>query len=57
MDWLWFVTIVIGPILMLAVILYATLRYRNRRKDLDRYFDHKSAEVREEQEVGEGRIG
>jgi hypothetical protein len=57
MEWLWFVTVVIGPILLLAVILYATFRYWNRRKELDAFSDRRSKEVREEQAREERRLG
>ena len=48
MSWLWFVTVVIGPILLLAAIVYATLRYRGRDKRMDAYSDRKAHELREE---------
>lgn len=61
MDGLWFFTIVIGPILMLAVFMYVTIRYWNRRKGLDAYSDRKARELRNELERedeirGEGRL-
>lgn len=58
MDWLWFVTVVIGPIVMLAVFIWVTIRYWNRRKDLDAYSDRKARELRErleEEDTARGR--
>ena len=47
MTGLWFFTIVIGPILLLAAIIYATLRYRHRDKSLDDFSDRKAHELRD----------
>jgi hypothetical protein len=48
MTGLWFFTIVIGPILLLSAIIYATMRYRNRDRSLDPLSDRKAAELREQ---------
>lgn len=57
MDWLWFATIVIGPILMLAVIIFVTVRYWKRDKALDAYSDRKSRELRHRLEEEDTRRG
>lgn len=57
MDWLWFATIVIGPILMLAVIIFVTVRYWKRDKALDAYSDRKSRELRHQLEEEDTRRG
>ncbi|GGC20287.1 hypothetical protein GCM10011371_04990 [Novosphingobium marinum] len=55
MDWLWFVTVVIGPILLIGAILYATIRYWKRPKGRDAYTDAKTRELRHELEAEDAR--
>jgi len=48
MDILWFITIVVGPILLFAAIIYGTVQYRRRDKRLDPLSERKARELREE---------
>ncbi len=45
---MWFFAIVVGPILLLAAIIYGTVQYRKRNKNLDAYSDRMARELREE---------
>lgn len=50
MTTLWFFTVVVGPLLLLAAIIYATMRYRNRDKRLDPVSDQAARNLRHQLE-------
>ena len=47
MDIMWLITIVGGPLLLLAAIIYGTIQYRKRDKRIAPLSDRKARDLRE----------
>ncbi|MEW9854854.1 hypothetical protein [Novosphingobium sp. M1R2S20] len=48
MDWLWAFVIIGGPIILGLALIYATVQYRNRGRELDRASQESAKRVRED---------